>query len=224
MTTSSKNQNALGLLGAAALQKVFGSFRMLTYDVPADSMDEVVRIAESTMVTTISEAKIRDITTRECVINGNKYTMGYYLIDGIYPTWATFVKSYNNPQGNKRVQFTKAQEAVRKDVERAFGVLQARFAMVRGPTRFWDKDTLWYIMTSAVILHNMIIKNERDEEVDYDYNQDGGEVLRPEEYQHRHPLVIENFLKIHLEIEDKETRVKLRDDLVEHLWAHHSAS
>jgi hypothetical protein len=42
--------NAIGLHGATALQKVFGSFLMLPYDVPADSMDEVVRIAESTMV------------------------------------------------------------------------------------------------------------------------------------------------------------------------------
>ncbi|XP_022681830.1 uncharacterized protein LOC111257065 [Setaria italica] len=42
--------NATGLLGATALQKVFGSFCMLAYDVPANSMDEVVRLAESTMV------------------------------------------------------------------------------------------------------------------------------------------------------------------------------
>lgn len=41
--------NASVLLGATALQKVFGAFRMLAYDVPADSLDEVVRIAESTM-------------------------------------------------------------------------------------------------------------------------------------------------------------------------------
>jgi hypothetical protein len=157
------------------------------------------------------------------MVHGNKYTMGHYLADGIYPTWATFVKSYNNPQGNKRVHFTKAQEAVRKDVERAFGILQARFAMVRGPTRFWDKDTLWYIMTATVIMHNVIIENERDEEVDYDYDQDVGEVLRLEEYQQRDPLVLEEFLQIHRKIEDKETHVKLRDDLVEHLWARHGA-
>jgi hypothetical protein len=37
--------NAIGLLSATALQKVVGSVRMLAYDVPADSMDEVVRIA-----------------------------------------------------------------------------------------------------------------------------------------------------------------------------------
>ncbi|EAY72993.1 hypothetical protein OsI_00866 [Oryza sativa Indica Group] len=42
--------NAMGLLGATALQKVYGAIRMLAYDIPADSLDEVVRISESTMI------------------------------------------------------------------------------------------------------------------------------------------------------------------------------
>jgi hypothetical protein len=113
---------------------------------------------------------------------------------------------------------------VRKDVERAFGVLQARFAMVRGPARFWDKNTLWYIMTSAIIMHNMIIENERNEEVDYGYDQDGGEVLRPQEYQRRDPVLLEEFLKMHLDIEDKQAHERLQNDLVEHLRALHGTS
>jgi hypothetical protein len=47
-------------------------------------------------------------------VNGNKYTMGYYLADGIYPAWATFVKAFQNPQGNKKLHFTKAQESSKK--------------------------------------------------------------------------------------------------------------
>jgi hypothetical protein len=87
--------------------------------------------------------------------------MGYYLVDGIYPEWATLVKTIRNPEGRAEAEFAKAQEASRKDIERYFGVLQARFAIVRGPSHFWDKGTLHDIMTTCVILHNLIIEDEK---------------------------------------------------------------
>jgi hypothetical protein len=77
---------------------------------------------------------------------------------------------FQSPQGNMKVHFTRAHEAIRKDVERAFGVVQSRFAMVRSPARWWRKEDLWYIMQAYVLLHNMIIKDERDEEDDFNYH------------------------------------------------------
>jgi hypothetical protein len=35
-------------------------------------------------------------------VSGHDYTMRYYLADGIYPPWATFIKTIHAPLGNKK--------------------------------------------------------------------------------------------------------------------------
>ncbi|XP_074355895.1 uncharacterized protein LOC141695556 [Apium graveolens] len=152
-------------------------------------------------------------------VNGHEYNMGYYLADGIYPSWPTFVKTISKPLGNKKKYFANAQESVRKDVERAFGVLQSRFAMIRGPSRFWDVSTMKYIMTACIILHNMIIEDEREintEEENFDTNGEPTVTRIP-----RHQSTLEAFLQMHQQIRDKQAHVQLQNDLVEHLWQIH---
>uniref|UniRef100_A0A0D3D8C4 Nuclease HARBI1 n=1 Tax=Brassica oleracea var. oleracea TaxID=109376 RepID=A0A0D3D8C4_BRAOL len=56
-------------------------------------------------------------------VNGREYRMAYYITDGIYPKWSTFIQSISLPQSPQVVLFAQQQETVRKDVERAFGVL-----------------------------------------------------------------------------------------------------
>jgi hypothetical protein len=118
--------------------------------------------------------------------------MGYYLADGIYPSWSTFVKTITTPKYKAEAHFAKCQEAARKDIERAFGVLQARFAIVRGPARFWDKKSLRTIMTACVILHNMIVKDERDVDLLFEFDNVGSRV-KPA----RNPDRIEAFFQIY---------------------------
>ena len=60
--------------------------------------------------------------------------MGYYLADGIYPTYSKFVKTIRNLVPPAKKYFAKKKEGARKDVERAFGILQAEFAIVRHPS------------------------------------------------------------------------------------------
>ncbi|XP_010471152.1 PREDICTED: uncharacterized protein LOC104750985 [Camelina sativa] len=51
------------------------------------------------------------------VVNGHQYEMAYYLTDGIYPNWATFIQPITLPRGPKAKLFAQCQEACRKDVE-----------------------------------------------------------------------------------------------------------
>ena len=76
------------------------------------------------------------------VANGRTYNYGYYLANDIYPKWQTFVKPLKKPEGKKYLDFHNAQTAARKDMERAFEILQVQFAIMRGPARFWDQKML----------------------------------------------------------------------------------
>jgi hypothetical protein len=81
-------------------------------------------------------------------INDHPYNKCYYLADGIYPDWSTFVKTIREPTEEKNRRFAKRHDACTKDVERAFGVLQYRRAIVRHPARTWSTEVMLEVMTS----------------------------------------------------------------------------
>ncbi|XP_042441160.1 uncharacterized protein LOC122026452 [Zingiber officinale] len=153
-------------------------------------------------------------------INNTQYTKGYYLTDEIYPEWATFVKSFPCPQDPKRKIFKERQEAARKDVERAFGVLQSRWAMIKGLGRFWYNDNLKDIMYTCIILHNMIIENEGDAVVNWsdDEGDSQSQIFQgsTQEFQ--------AYIRRNYELRDNQLHHKLRADLVEYIWARYNCN
>ncbi|KAK1647212.1 hypothetical protein QYE76_065017 [Lolium multiflorum] len=121
-----------------------------------------------------------------------------------------------NPSGLKNSHFATRQEACRKDVERAFGVLQAQFAIVRYPALSWSHDQMWEVMQACVIMHNMIIEDDRKNHVrshvgPYECQGPLAEV------DHELPDFAD-FLAMHAEIRDSNVHEQLQADLVEHLW------
>ncbi|XP_023729630.1 uncharacterized protein LOC111877341 [Lactuca sativa] len=88
------------------------------------------------------------------------YKYDYYLVDGCYPEYAVFVKSFTCPHGSRRKKFKRAQVRARKDVERAFGALKKRWFILKKPAVNLGKEKVQEIMYPCLILHNMIIEDE----------------------------------------------------------------
>jgi hypothetical protein len=50
-----QTRNCAGTLGLSSLQKITAAFRMLAYGVPADYVDEYVRIGETTAIESLEK-------------------------------------------------------------------------------------------------------------------------------------------------------------------------
>lgn len=89
-------------------------------------------------------------------VNGRVYKRYNVLSDGIYPNWSYFLQPIHKRQGDKKTHYTKVQEGACKDVERAFGILQARQETIKNPTRHWKLLTITNIIIACIIFYNMI--------------------------------------------------------------------
>ena len=152
-------------------------------------------------------------------INRHEYTMGYYLADEIYPNWSTFVKTIPRPLGAKRTYFASKQEFARKDVERAFGALQSCFAVVRELVRYWDEETLAYIMKAWIIMHNMIVEDEGAINLGFDHEHEVNSFIS---VSHGELPELHDFFQTQNWIKTRATSSQLQEDLVEHLWEQYS--
>ena len=158
------------------------------------------------------------------IVNGELYTIPYWLADGIYPTHHCFVKTIPFPTNEKEKLFVSKQEEKRKDIECAFGILQARFHILTTPCRLFDRGQMRLIIRTCVILHNLIIDYEKEHALDSTY-------IGGEQYQPSHPFEIiersnqelanfgdsdrDHYLE---KVRSEYLHSKLQQDLVEHMW------
>ncbi|KAL1401396.1 hypothetical protein pipiens_006630 [Culex pipiens pipiens] len=153
----------------------------------------------------------------EYTVNNRVYTYGYYLADGIYPHLSTLVQTISAPVGQKRKNFAEKQEAARKDVERAFGVLGSRFAIVKNPARYWLKEDLAVIMRACIILHNMVVEDQRNDSSEEDPFLNGQEYAALNE-DPAPDGSFDYFLSRYAQVHDTSLHQQLKEDLIEHLW------
>jgi hypothetical protein len=103
-------------------------------------------------------------------VNRNEHHMGYYLTNGIYPSWPMFMKGVPLPQQKKHRFFSTKQSMLMNNVECAFGLLKKRFNILVISNRSYSQCTLGLIMRAYIILHNMIIDDERDGSFNKNYH------------------------------------------------------
>ncbi|TVU25793.1 hypothetical protein EJB05_28302 [Eragrostis curvula] len=152
-------------------------------------------------------------------VNGRTYDMRYYLADGIYPEWPAFVKSVRHPMERKTEHFAAMQEGACKDIERAFGVLQTRWAVIRGPAYGWDRERLSDIMTACIIMHNMIVEDEKDEATNTNFDNIGT-LANPSLGSNTER---EAFVAAHHKLRDQAVHHQLQRDLIEHNWTRYGS-
>lgn len=159
-------------------------------------------------------------------IEGKTRTQGYFLADGIYPPWSIFVQTITEPQGEKKAYFARKQEALRKDVERAFGVLQSRFHILARPSRFWYSDKMNSIVSTCVIIHNMIVEQRAYQQPTFSSSNiitEDEPISRPVGFTHNRSMTvlrgtIAEVLQRTKALQDGKEHLLLRSQLVDHLW------
>jgi len=156
------------------------------------------------------------------MVNGNQYNIGYFLGDGIYPEWAVFVKSIRLPTDEKERRYAAEQEGARKDIERAFGVLQRRFCILKLPARLFDRAVLRDVVLACIILHNMIVEDEKEAEIieeNLDLNvPPSSTTVQEPEFSPDQEVPLERVLEKDTSIRDRSAHRRLKKDLVEHIW------
>ena len=101
-------------------------------------------------------------------IGDTEFEGAFFLADGIYPNYAYLMKTISNPSTPKEKLFAKKQEAVRKDVERAFGRLLIKWHILNVAAQSWFLENVKKIWRTCFILHNMTIRDNDDTGYDSD--------------------------------------------------------
>jgi hypothetical protein len=107
------------------------------------------------------------------------------------------------------------QASVRKDVECAFGLLKKMFNILDIPGRSYSQRTLGLIIRACIILHNMIIDDERGGGYDDNYHTVTFVVAPPINYEAAVSLTSIRQREVHLTY--GLIFLNFQSDLIEHV-------
>jgi hypothetical protein len=114
--------------------------------------------------------------------------------------------------------FASQQEKCRKDIERFFGVLVAKWKILHNAARLWSRRDLNTIVLACVILHNMVVEDERGVDLPSVHVSEWPGAANPPITTSRSMPTIEEVNEAYSLIEEKSTAQQLKKDLIEHMW------
>jgi hypothetical protein len=132
--------------------------------------------------------------------------------------WIRDTGCYSVPvsQQEKNWFFSIKQASVRKDVKCVFDLLKKILNILAIPDRSYSQRTLGLIMCAYIILHNMIIDNEKDDSYNENYHTVTSVVATPVTYEAPTSLTI--ILQREAYLTSGLLFLNLQTDLIEHVW------
>ncbi|XP_042412865.1 uncharacterized protein LOC122001932 [Zingiber officinale] len=213
---NNQKRDGVGKLGLSGLQKMTVAFRILTYGVPADATDEYIKIGESTSIESVKRfcRTVVEVFGGQYLRSPNANDVARLLhigehhgFPGIAPPTRHVIQGKEYNMGYYLAD----------DIYPKWSTLVQIIQDPRGPSRFWQKNIFHDIMTSCIIMHNMIIENERDMNtsiVDQDKVSSAADVDTTVDDNTR----FQKFLARYEGIKNKNVHFALRNTLIEHLW------
>jgi Plant transposon protein len=108
------------------------------------------------IMTSISSKEVRYVDFK-FAINGGLFKQLFVLADGIYPDMSRLVKTLGAPIGKEQTHYAAWQESARKDIERAFGILQRKFNFHVWPFKQLELEDIKDIVFMCILMHNWMV-------------------------------------------------------------------
>jgi hypothetical protein len=115
----------------------------------------------------------------------------FVLTDGAYPQFDRFVKPLRFPVLPEERKFMEWQSAARKDIERAFGLLQMKFKAVANPIQLHNIKDVAIMVKCCLGLHNMCV-SDRIMNGDFSADYDPTKTLLNKVWSREEAVVINN--------------------------------
>ena len=99
-------------------------------------------------------------------------------------------------------------------------MLQARWAVLRGPAYGWNREQLGNIMTACIIMHNMIIEDEKGDATNISFDNIGHQADISTGSTNDH----DRFVRAKHKLRNSDKHHQLQWDLIEHNWTRHGSN